>query len=135
VSDSSHDPDRLSARLAAVERALTARDCDCAHDAFETGGPTAEPTAPDPAVAADPDLHAAVDALCGYVLAHERASGALDEHVAAVAAARAGLSGAPEDAIGEADTEDGGGTDDDVSPTPRPSPREWLERVTAATFE
>ena len=95
MSDSSHDPDRLSARLAAVERALTARDCDCAHDAFETGGPTTEPTAPDPAVAADPDLHAAVDALCGYVLAHERASGALDEHVAAVAAARAGLSGPP----------------------------------------
>ena len=131
MSDTSHDPDRLSARLAAVERALTDRDCDCAHAAFEVDGVPVSTASPTPTTGGDSDLRVAVDALCAYVLARERANGTLEERVAAVAAAREGLDVAPgTSARATADSDTGTAADD----TPA-GPREWLERVSGATFE
>lgn len=125
------DPALLATRLAAVERALSARECDCAHEAFEPPAPPSasrgRPTADGAPV--DEDLHAAVRALCEYVLASERASSTTDERTAAIRDALDRLAPVPP----------GDGTDrstatDDEPPEPTIGARAWLERVAAATF-
>lgn len=120
------DTDRLSARLAAVERALTDRQCDCAHESFAPPDRSAPGTrsAVDPR-ATDDDLREAVEALCEYVLATERASTPADEHTAAVRAALDSLDDSPSV---DSDTQPS-----DTGPT-NDTPREWLERVAAAVF-
>lgn len=128
----STETDLLAARLAAVERALGARACDCAHDAFERPDPPtpAPPDSPAPSGAPDVALRTAVRALCEYVLACERADSATNERATAVEAAldRLEPSSAGDDPSSSDDTSE-------ASSEPTLGARAWLERVTAATFE
>lgn len=126
MSDTDTDTDRLSARLAAVERALTDRPCDCAHESFappDRSAPGTDTTG-DPR-STDDELRDAVVAVCEYVLAHERASGQSDEHTAAVRAALDTLTDSPSEPPEPLDDE-AGATEE--------TPRAWLERVAAAVF-
>jgi hypothetical protein len=122
----------LATRLAAIERALGARACDCAHEAFEPSAPA--PAAPDgrelPSPRTDPheDLRVAVRALCEYVLASERAAGPAAERTAAVRVALEDLGPARADETPDRDETPDGRAE-------RLGVRAWLERVAAATFE
>jgi hypothetical protein len=122
----------LATRLAAVERALGARACDCAHEAFEPSEhpPPARSRGEPPGHRDEPheDLRAAVRALCEYVLALEHADGTGAERTAAVRVALDDLGPVRAD-----DTSDRDETVDERVETL--GVRAWLERVAAATFE
>ena len=120
MSDTDTDTDRLSARLAAVERALTDRACDCAHESFTPHDPPVSTTHP-----TDDERRDALVAVCEYVLARERASDPSDEHTAAVRAALDSLTDSPSEPPEPPDGEAG---------APNETPREWLERVATAVF-
>jgi len=129
-----HDPAHLAARLAAIERALSARspDCDCPHEGFEP------PAASDRSPTHDADLHAAVVELAEYALDREggRENTDRDEWEAK----------AVHEALASLDAELTAGRSDPqlsvelpADPTPTPDapldPRAWLCRVARSTSE
>ena len=134
MSDTDHDRRRLTARLAAVERALTTRECSCAHEGYEppAHGDVERPTPELERPNTDADLYRAVRALCRYVLAEGSTTGD-DDHRAAVGEALAEL---PEPAPLDADPPPTDRAATAGSTTDRSlAPREWLERVANAVFE
>lgn len=139
MSDTDHDRRRLAARLAVVERAPTARACECAHEAYEppahgdTAPSATELERPTTERDADADLHRTVRALCRYVLFDGVATGGDDDHRAAVREALAEL---PAPAPLDADPpQTDRATTADLTTNRSLAPREWLERVANAVFE